>query len=130
MNTALKPLPAALPNRVEDFLQRRKFDIGRNFNDLVEKVHLRLIPNSEYIQLLYATYDEQAVEGSLSADNVLAAKMIREEAMQMGDVWEVANAKLATINKALNVVLRRYGLSRKERRITVGGESVTADNGE
>jgi hypothetical protein len=39
----------------------------------------------------------------------------------------VAREKLATLVKSLGIVLRRYGLSRKERRQTVAGEIVQND---
>ena len=82
-----------------------------------------LCDDKDYIDLLTAIYDEQAVEGSLSADNVMAAQMIRERANKI-DGSEVKDEKLATISKSLGVVLRRYGASRKERRQTVHGEIV------
>jgi hypothetical protein len=84
----------------------------RNLNDLVEEVHLALVDNEKYRALLSAVCDEQAVEGSLTTDTIVAARMIRERAMSMGPV-ELAHEKLATISKALGVVLRRYGWSRK-----------------
>jgi hypothetical protein len=67
------------------------------------------------------------VEGSLAADNIMAAEMIRDKAKAAGS--ELASEKLATISKALGVVQRRYGFSRKERRNMVRGEIVPGDNG-
>jgi hypothetical protein len=52
--------------------------------------------------------------------------MIREKAFELG-YSGLANEKWATISKALGVVLRRYGLSRKERKNTVNGEVVRGD---
>jgi hypothetical protein len=75
-------------------------------------------------------YDEQAVEGSLAADNVMAATMIREYAKKVDEDHALANEKLATISKALGVVLRRYEISRKERRNMIHGETVPGDNGD
>jgi hypothetical protein len=75
---------------------------------------------------LTAVYDEQAVEGSLAADNIEAARMIREKAKTIED-HSLAHEKLATISKSLGVVLRRYHLSRKERRQIVDGQ-VVPDN--
>jgi hypothetical protein len=85
------------------------------FNDQVEAIHLSLLDNDEYRAFLAALDNKQAVEGSLFDDDVMAAKMIREQAAKLGYV-EVAQAKLTAIVKALRVVLRRYGMSRKERR--------------
>ena len=75
---------------------------------------------------LDAVYDEQAVEGSLAIDNVKAAELIREKATAIGN--RVSQEKLATIVKSLNVVLRRYGFSRNERRNLVGGKIVNPES--
>jgi hypothetical protein len=128
---ALRPAPP-LPEKIEDW--QRKIKAERTLNDLVEELH-RMVWDSDprYRALLKAVYDEQAVEGSLSCDNTLAAMALRDKAEKM-DGNEVKNEKLATINKALGVVLRRYGQSRKERRNMLGGEIVPGtgggDNGE
>jgi hypothetical protein len=118
-------LPPPLPANIEDWTRYIKSE--RTLNDLVEDVHRILVPESErYRELLRATRDPQAVEGSLSMDNALVALMIREKAVQMENT-EVATANLATINLALGVVLRRYHLSRKQRRNTVGGQEVPSE---
>lgn len=96
---------------------------------MVEDVHLALYEDDQYQSFLYAVYDEQAVEGSLAADNIMAAELIRDKAKKM-DHGELAKEKLATIAKALGVVLRRYGFARKERRNMVRGEVVPGDNGD
>ena len=74
-------------------------------------------------RLLDAVYDDEAVEGSLAADNLEAAAMIRDRAVKLG-MTELADKKKATIAKALGVVLKRYELSRTERRNTVDGKVV------
>jgi len=130
MNVALKPLPPQLPETAGEFLAHRKLKGRRTLNDQVEDVHLALYDSDEgYRNFLYAVYDEQAVEGSLAADNFKAAELIREKAKKMG-YEELGRQKLATITKALGVVLRRYGFSRKERRDTIGGEIVPSDTGD
>jgi hypothetical protein len=90
------------------------------------KRNLQLIENEHYRAFLSAVYDEQAIEGSLAADNAMAATMIREQAKAIGNV-ELANEKLATIAKGLGVVLRRYGVHRKQRRDMLGGKFIPAD---
>jgi len=101
----------------------------RTLNDHVEELHKALFEEDpEYAPLFDAVYDEQATEGSLAADNLLAAMKIRALADRR-NLREVTREKYATIVKALNVVLRRYHQSRKERRNRVGGETVP-DNGE
>lgn len=124
--TALRAAPP-LPEKIEDW--QRKIKAERTLNDLVEELH-RMVWDSDpkYRQFLRAVYDEQAVEGSLAADNTLAAMILRDKAEKM-DGNEVKNEKLATINKALGVVLRRYGQGRKERRNMLGGEIVPGTGG-
>ena len=80
--------------------------------------------NDKFNRYLQAVYDEQAVEGSLAADNIGAAIMIREKAIELG--LPLADEKWATISKSLGVVLRRYGLSRKERKTRSTARSCEA----
>ena len=47
---------------------------------MVEEIHLMLYEDDDYQRFLYAVYDEQAIEGSLAADNIMAAGMIRDKA--------------------------------------------------
>jgi len=116
-----------LPERIEDW--ERSIKAERTLNDMVEEIHRVLInENAKYREYLRAVYDAHAVEGSLAADNVLAAMIIREKAKSLNST-EVATEKLAIINLALNVVLRRYKASRKQRRNMVAGEEVPSDNG-
>lgn len=119
----LKPLPPPLPATVDEFRAKRKSPPRQNLNDIVEEYHLALFEDEEYNKLLYAVYDEQAVEGSLSADNIMAARVLRQRAEELGNEF-LKKEKLATISKCLGVVLRRYNESRKERRYTVHGEVV------
>lgn len=123
---AKKTIP--LPATVEEMLSRRTMPDRRTLNDHVDDIHKALWGvDDEYRRLLDAVYDEDAVEGSLAADNYLAAKVIRDYAIKDGRNPYVAGKKLATLVKALNVVLRRYHMTRKERAITVAGEAVNAD---
>jgi hypothetical protein len=87
----------------------------KNLNDLVEQAHLALLADDKYAAFLSAVENKDAIEGSLEADDYVAAKMIREWAMLHG-ILELGREQLASILKALKVVLRRYGLSRKQRR--------------
>ena len=50
--------------------------------------------------------------------------MIREYARQDNRNTYVGDKKLVTISKSLGVVLRRYGMSRKERARMIDGETV------
>jgi hypothetical protein len=117
-----------LPERIEDW--ERQIKAERTLNDLVEDIH-RVLTNESaaYRGYLRAVYDAHAVEGSLAADNILAAMLIRDKAKEIGST-EVAEEKLAIINLSLGVVLRRYKASRKQRRNMVHGEEVPNDNDE
>lgn len=126
-NRSLKVAPP-LPADIDDWTRHVKAE--RTLNDLVEDIHRLLVEDEQYRKLLRATYDAHAVEGSLSMDNALVAMMIRDKAKEIGST-EVAEEKLAIINLALGVVLRRYKASRKQRRNMVAGEEVPNNgNGE
>jgi hypothetical protein len=116
-----------LPANIDDWTRSIKAE--RTLNDMVEDIHRTLVENEKYRALLRATYDAHAVEGSLAMDNCLAAMMIREYAIEQ-EIKDVASEKLAIVNLALGVVLRRYKASRKQRRNTVGGEIIPNDNDE
>lgn len=126
MNNVTKTL--ALPATTQDLMSMRKSMRERTLNDHVEDVHVALWDDPAYHRALEAVYDEDAVEGSLAADNFLAATMIREHARANGNLY-LKDKKLATIVKALNVVLKRYGISRKERAVTIG-DTVISNTGE
>lgn len=118
---AAVPLPATISG------WERKTKTHRTLNDQVEELHRSIYDSNErYRALLEAIYDEQAIEGSLSADHIMAAQILRTAAEKRNSA--VAKEKLATIGKCLNIVLRRYGQGRKERRYMVGGEIVPPDS--
>ena len=121
--TSLKAAPPDLPVTVNELLKHRLLTPARSLNDTVEEVVVALYEHDDFRAFINAVYDEQAVEGSLAADNIMAAEMIRAKATKLGYV-ELSKEKLATIAKALGVILRRYGYSRKDRRNTVGGQVV------
>ena len=116
------PLPLPLPVDTKALVRSSKQK--RTLNDQVEDIYLSLYDDKMFQDYLYATYDEQAIEGSLSADNVMAAGMIRDRARK-NNSHEVAALKLATISKCLGVVLRRYDIDRKSRQLMVGGQRVS-----
>jgi hypothetical protein len=119
-----RPLP--LPQKTEDLLKARKVETTKTLNDYVEDAYVRLWENPEFRRLLESVYDEDAVEGSLAIDNAKAAEMIRDFARGEGDIPYLRDRKLATIVKALGVVLRRYSFSRAERERTVHGQYISS----
>lgn len=98
----------------------------RTFNDHVELIHFRLIDDAGYRRYLSADCNAQAIEGSLDTDDIMAAKMIRDKAKEICNL-EVGEAQLTAIAKALRVVVRRYRLSRKERRELTKVQSTAAE---
>jgi len=123
------PTPPPLPANREELVAARLINFDSNVNDLVDDIHMVLfVEDPTYKRFLYAVHDSQAKEGSLSADNWAAANIVREYAREHS-VAGVKDENLATISRALNVVLRRCNLSRKQRRNMVHGEIVADDNG-
>jgi len=119
-----RPDPPPLPKTVQELEAGRVFENERNLNDYVEDAVLDLYAKDKrFVEFLYAVYDEQAVEGSLAIDNAEAATLIREWGKKH-EIDQITREKKATIVKAMNVVLRRFGKSRKERKNTVHGEIV------
>lgn len=115
-----------LPENIDDWVRHIKAE--RTLNDLVEDIHRILVnEDEEYRKYLRAVYDQHAVEGSLSADNIMACMKIRKKAEDVGSA-EVAAEKLGVINLALGVVLRRYKVSRKQRRNMLEGQIVPQDD--
>jgi hypothetical protein len=123
----LRPTPPPLPATAAEYLERRNVKTQRSFNDYIEDIHLQLVGNDEYDKYLYAVYPEQAVEGSLIADLLEAAELIRSKAKSL-NIIQVMNEKKATIGKALRVVQRRYDEDPKSRRNKVGGTVVAGDD--
>jgi len=122
--------PPPLPVSVEAWDEALIVKDQRTINDHAQDIHRRLLRGetaNQYKAYLLAVYDEQAVEGSLSIDNSKAAEMIRNRATELDANHPLASEKLATIVKALGVVLRRYEQDRRSRRQRLDGEYVHSD---
>ncbi len=115
-----------LPVTREDLLAHRKVLKIPTLNDSVEVVVLRIWEDPQYQRLVKAVTNSEAVEGSLSDDDVAAAGYLREFAKANG-VDDVGKANTKAIRTAMGVVLRRYGQSREQRRFIVSGETAPAD---
>ena len=129
MNDLVKrPLPSTI---IVDREANRRATVFQNLNDNVEKIHIALLKHDDpkqsekYIRLLDAVSDGEAVEGSLAIDNAMAAQMIRDYAKEVTSDRYTGDKPLSAIVRSLNVVLRRYHQSRKERAVSIGGETVT-----
>ena len=119
------PLPfkaTPLPETRAELEAQRKSMRDRTINDYVEDVHLELWDNPFYRKALNAVTDASAMEGSVTADNFVAATMIRARANEAGKPRAVIDATLQSIVTALQVVMRRYKIARKDRIYLLGGE--------
>lgn len=118
-------LATPFPRTQSQMLALRRIKARRSINDLFEDAYLVMIETDDiYIRLLDAIYDSQAVEGSLSIDNVKAAERVRNYAIEH-NIAALKDEKLATLVKVQGVVVRRYGMDRKHRRQTLGGEVIS-----
>lgn len=132
MDQIAKKPPNALPVTVQDLEAKRKVFHQPTLNDRVDAVFVRLWENEEFRGFLDGVYDEDCKEGSRSADDYTAARMIREYAVENKEAY-VASKKIATLMKALKVVMNRYGIGRKQRAFEVAGQTVDmsgSNNGE
>jgi predicted polyphosphate/ATP-dependent NAD kinase len=112
--TALR-VPPPLPDTRTALLAQYKLKRKRSINDLVEEVIVKLWDaNDDFMKLIDAVWDSQAVEGSLDEDDTMAAQIIRNYAKDNNHV-EVAQANLHTIKLAMRVGLRRFGIDRPTR---------------
>jgi len=68
--------------------------------------------DDEFMKLTNAICNSQTLEGSLIADETMAAQMIRNRAVEEG-LPELASLKLRSIILAMRVALRRFGFDRK-----------------
>ncbi len=113
-----------LPKDKTALLAQRKVMRIRTLNDYVDDILAKLWGvSSIFMRFLDAVDDAGSVEGSLAIDNVKAAECIRDYARN-NDIPYVAEQRLASIVRSLNVVLKRYRMSRKERAVTVDGTIV------
>jgi hypothetical protein len=109
-------------------IARRRHKDVRSLIDQTEEVHQLLWEDPEYRQYFNAAYNDQAVEGSLIADDFMAVSKIKAKAkaQEVGN-QSVAAAKIHDLTIALHRVAGRYeGLTRKERRAMVNGSSTSA----
>jgi hypothetical protein len=125
MTNAISVVKSPLPATTGDL--HRKSLRTRTLNDFVEDVFLALFDDPDFQKYLDAVGNDDAVEGSVLADEFEAARMIRKHAP---DSSPLKQKKLETIRKALAVVMRRYEISRKERRQLLGGEIIPNGNDE
>lgn len=114
-----KPRLSTLPSTHAELMGRRQLTSERTFNDSIEEAFKALWDDPErggnFRKHLDALYADEAVTGDLFMDDIKAAEMLQSFAEIRKQV-EISNAKLKKVHRAMSVVLRRFGLTRKQRR--------------
>lgn len=123
----VKALTIPLPGTKAELMAQRK-SLGKDkvLNDYIEEAFVAMYGEegfSAFTDLLNAVWDQEAVEGSCKADDIEAARLMRDYAREQ-KIRMIPDKNLETISRSLNVVLRRYQMSRKERRGRVGTSQV------
>ena len=122
-------LSTPLPETVVDLIKQRSGRFERTLNDIVEELYLRLWENPRFKEFLDAVTDGEAVEGSLGCDDHEAARMLRELARKENS--PIKDKPLASFKLSLKIVMRRYQMSRKQRKLELRGAEVPFEaNGE
>jgi len=116
-----------LPSTVADLLAHLKTNRTRSLNDEVHDIFIRLWEDANFRKLFEAIHPSQTVEGSFSADDQVAAEMVRQYAKEH-HMPVTADTKLAAIIFSLHIVARRFDQSRNQRRTMVKGERVNMND--
>jgi hypothetical protein len=114
--------PSDVPANFNDWQRTLKSD--PQLNDQVEALMPEMVKQQLFRTYINGTTDDDCVEGSMAIDNAKAAEMIRDYVRKQDVSHPLATKKLSVLSKALNVVMKRYNYSRKQRRQMVGGQMV------
>jgi hypothetical protein len=114
-------LVKAMPTTMGELLNQYKLKSAKSFTDAVETHFKTLFPNPEFQEYLKACFNEESVEGTTDTDDILAANMLRDAALEARDMI-VGKAKLVTVKRSLKTVMKRYGMGREERRLDTPAE--------
>ena len=118
----------AMPVGLAALDAQRKVLTSQSINDRVEHIFRTLYDTApEFLALISAATNDEAVEGSVACDDFSAASQLRSLARKLGDTV-VSDASLAAVTKSLKVVLRRYNLSREGRLERAIPIAAAADN--
>jgi hypothetical protein len=121
--TVGRPRTPPLPATISDLLAGRKSLRTRSLNDDVDDIHVRLWEDVSYRKYFEPIWREDTIEGSFIADDISAAMMVRQFAIDH-DVHIAARAKLHSIVHSLHVVCKRLSISRKERQGMIGDQFI------
>jgi hypothetical protein len=88
---------------------------SRTLLDMIEGLIRNMVDDDpKFVDLISAYRPEDAIEGSLRADDICAALHLRNRALEDCHV-EISKMNLTELAAKIQIVLRRYGLSRKQR---------------
>jgi hypothetical protein len=118
----LRSIP--LPATESDFDDLRKLLRPQSLNDKVEPVYKKLLyADPKFRRLREAAVDAEAKEGKTNADDHVSALILRNHVEKIGGDPDIIDANVVALAHAMLICDRRYGTSRKERAITLGGQS-------
>lgn len=112
-----------VPNTVVDLINQRTTLRTRTLNDDVEDAFLKLWEDQAFKRYFVPIWRSQTIEGSFIADEICAVQMLRTFAKE-NNMPLARAANIDSLQHSLRVVARRYGLSRRVRQTSVGGEIV------
>lgn len=109
------PSRRTLPANVTELLAQRVVKRTVTLLDEVEQAMTELFGEEQFKQYREALDNDNTVEGSVFADDICAAQMIRKKAEEMG-LRQIAEADLTTISQKLRAAERRFNASRRQRK--------------
>jgi hypothetical protein len=112
----IRPIPRSrdLPANVTELEAGRITARTVSLLDEVEQAFLALFEEPEFKKYRDALEDDACVEGSVFADDICAAQMIRKKAEVLG-LHQVEDADLTLLSQKLRAAERRFNVARKQR---------------
>ena len=114
-----RPSVQSLPTDPVEWQKRNTLKRPKNLNDEIDAIVSNLMATDPKFQkFLEPAYPEDSIHGDLFFDDIELARIVLAHAQkpETKNVM-VANTKLKGIHRAVQVVLRRYEATRKQRRM-------------
>jgi hypothetical protein len=107
-----------LPTNIVDLEAQRIVKKKMTLTDEVEQVYLKLYNDDEFRKYREGLDRDETVEGSIYADDTVAAQMIRKEGIELGlpMLSDTHTAHLTAIGNSLRVAERRVNAARSQRK--------------
>ena len=109
------PRRRSLPANVTELLAQRVVKRTVTLLDEVEQAMTELFNEEQFKRYREALDNDSTVEGSVFADDICAAQMIRKKGDEMG-LRQIGDADLTAISQKLRAAERRFNASRRQRR--------------